>query len=187
MNVLTVVQARSGSSRLPGKVLLTAAGRPLLIHQLERVARARTAGRIVVATTAEPADDIIVHMCGVHGIACFRGSTRDLLDRHYRAATANEAEAVVKIPSDCPLIDPEVIDRVIDFFLGHEGDYDFVSNLHPATWPDGQDVEIMTFAALETAWREADRDFEREHTTPFIWERPERFRIGNVAWETGLD
>jgi spore coat polysaccharide biosynthesis protein SpsF len=95
-------------------------------------------------------------------------------------------DTVVKIPSDCPLIDPAVIDRVLLAHAVSEGN-DFTSNLHPATYPDGNDVEVMRLDALATAHREADRPLEREHTTPFLWERPERFRIGNVSWETGLD
>jgi spore coat polysaccharide biosynthesis protein SpsF len=94
---------------------------------------------------------------------------------------------VVKIPSDCPLIDPQVIERVLVFYRENAGIYDYVSNLHPATYPDGNDVEVLPLTVLETAWREAERPFEREHTTPFIWERPERFRLGNVAWQRGRD
>jgi spore coat polysaccharide biosynthesis protein SpsF len=97
------------------------------------------------------------------------------------------ADAVAKIPSDCPLVDPRVIDRVLGTFLDAPGLWDYVSNLHPASYPDGNDVEVMTMEALETAWREARRPFEREHTTPFLWERPDRFRLHNVTWEGGHD
>jgi spore coat polysaccharide biosynthesis protein SpsF len=102
-----------------------------------------------------------------------------------QAARLAKADAVVKIPSDCPLIDRAVVDRVIGAFVG-DPRYDYVSNLHPATWPDGFDVEVVARDALETAHREATRAFEREHTTPFLWERPERFRLRNVAWERDL-
>lgn len=185
LNVVTVVQARTGSTRLPGKVLLPLLGRPVLLRMIERLQRARLAGTVVVATTTDVEDDKIEALCLAEGIPCFRGHPTDLLDRHLRAAQWLEADVVVKIPSDCPLIDPAVVDRVIGYYLRHAGRYDYVSNLHPATYPDGNDVEAMSLAALQTAWREATRDFEREHTTPFLWERPERFRIGNVAWETG--
>lgn len=185
MNVVTVVQARTGSTRLPGKVLLPLLGQPLLLRMVERLHAARLAGVVVVATTTDLVDDPIEALCLAEGIPCFRGHPTDLLDRHLRAAQWLEADAVVKIPSDCPLIDPAIVDRVIGHFLRRPGRYDYVSNLHPPTYPDGNDVEIMTMAALQTAWREAGRDFEREHTTPYLWERPERFRLGNVAWETG--
>ncbi len=183
--IVTVIQARTGSSRLPGKVLLDLVGKPLLLRMVERVQAAASVDTVVVATTVEPADDPIEALCFQNGLRCYRGSTDDLLDRHYQAGKLWEADAVAKIPSDCPLIDPAVIDRVFGVFL--EGTYDYVSNLHPATYPDGNDVEVMTMEALEIAWKEAQRSFEREHTTPFLWEQPNRFHLGNVRWETGLD
>ena len=187
MNITVVVQARTGSSRLPNKVLMPLAGEPLLKRMLERVASASTPAEVIVATTVAASDDPIRDLCAEIGARCYSGDPDDLLDRHYRAGLETGADAVVKIPSDCPLIDPAVIDRVIGSFLSRSGSLDYCGNLHPATWPDGQDVEIVPMAVLETAWREASRPLEREHTTPFIWERPERFRIANVAWETGLD
>lgn len=179
--VVIVVQARLGSTRLPAKVLKDLGGKPLLARMLERLQRVRTRSRVIVATTTDPADDPIVTLCDRLGVEVFRGHPTDLLDRHYRAAAAADAGIVAKIPSDCPLIDPEIVDRVFARFAA--GDSDYVSNLHPASWPDGNDVEVMRFAALETAWREAALDMEREHTTPFLWERPERFRLANVAWD----
>ena len=185
--ILTVVQARMGSSRLPGKVLLPLAGQPLLVRMTERVRRASLAGTVGVATTTAPADDAVAACGAAHGLECFRGDALDLLDRHYQAARHYGADVVLKIPSDCPLIDPAVIDEVVRFYLDFAERYDFVSNLHPATFPDGNDVEVMPFGALETAWREARRPLEREHTTPFFWENPDRFRLANVTWDTGLD
>ena len=185
MRVVVVVQARTGSTRLPGKVLKPACGAPLLVRQVERIAAASTPSEIVVATTWEANDEPIVQICGAAGFRVERGHPTDCLDRHVTAARACKADAVVKIPSDCPLIDPAAIDRVIGEFLAHPTD--FVSNLHPPTWPDGNDVEIMPMSVLETAAREAVKPLEREHTTPFIWDQPERFRCANVLWETGLD
>lgn len=187
MRPLIVVQARTSSTRLPGKVLLPLAGAPMLQRQIERIQAARTPFELCVATTRSAFDDPIRDLCRRIGIPCVSGHPTDLLDRHMEAARAYGADAVVKIPSDCPLIDPDAIDRVLTAFLEEPERFDYVSNLHPATWPDGNDVEVVPFPVLETAWREADRSFEREHTTPFIWERPERFRLGNVAWETGRD
>ena len=187
MRIVVVVQARTGSSRLPGKVLMPLANRPLLQRMLERVLAAKTPSVVVVATTRDSADDVVEVIARAAGVGCFRGHPTDLLDRHYSAGLAFEADAVVKIPSDCPLIDPLVIDRVIGYYATHADDADFVSNLHPPTYPDGNDVEVMPFRILETAWVEAVEAHEREHTTPFVWERPDRFRIHNVAWESGLD
>lgn len=185
--ILVVIQARRGSSRLPDKIFFPLAGKPLLVRIFDRVGYSKTMKDIVIATTTDASDDEIVKLCISNNIKFFRGHPTDLLDRHYKAALEYEAQVVVKIPSDCPLICPDVIDQVIEYFLNNENEFDFVSNLHPPTFPDGNDVEVMSFNALESAWKEADRDFEREHTTPFIWERPERFRIGNTFWDTGLD
>ena len=187
MKTLVVVQARTGSARLPEKVLMPLAGEPLLRRMIERVRGAQTPFELAVATTTESADDGIRELCRRLDVECFSGHPTDLLDRHYRAAVSARADEVVKIPSDCPLIDPAVIDRVLAFHAERRGTLEYTSNLHPATYPDGNDVEVVPFRVLEEAHREAARPFEREHTTPFIWERPARYRTGNVAWETGLN
>ncbi len=187
MKLITVIQARTGSSRLPNKVLMPLAGDVILTRMVERVAAAKLSGRIIVATTLDPSDDPIEKLCKSKGFECFRGHPTDLLDRHTRAAEPHQPDAVIKIPSDCPLIDPKVIDRVIGEFQASFGQYDYVGNLHPATYPDGNDVEVMTWSALTRAHREAKRDLEREHTTPYFWENPNLFKCKNVAWETGLN
>ncbi|HAM53751.1 MAG TPA: acylneuraminate cytidylyltransferase [Nitrospiraceae bacterium] len=187
MKILAVVQSRCGSTRLPGKVMLPLAGKEALVRLVERVQRSTLLTHTVVATTTATEDDIILDLCGREGFACFRGHPTDLLDRHYRAGLAFGADVVVKIPSDCPLIDPAIIDRVIAFYKVNCGSFDFVSNLHPPSYPDGNDIEVIPMQVLEAAWEAAEKTFEREHTTPFIWDNPDRFRIGNVTWETGLD
>lgn len=187
MKTAIVIQARTGSSRLPGKVLMPLAGKPLLERMVERVSASKLADEIIIATTIDSEDDPIETICNTIGVKVFRGHPDDLVDRHYKAAKEFDADVVVKIPSDCPLIDPAVIDRVLQCYYDNSSRYDFVSNLHPATYPDGNDVEVMPMAVLKTVWLEAAKDYEREHTTPFIWEHPERFRIANVEWETGLD
>jgi spore coat polysaccharide biosynthesis protein SpsF len=185
MKTLVIIQARNGSSRLPGKVMMPLAGKPLLERMVERVMAART--KVDLVATTESSDEPILSLCREIGVDCYRGHPTDLLDRHYRAARERNAEAVAKIPSDCPLIDPAVIDRVLSMWSDAGNRFDYVSNLHPATYPDGNDVEILSFDTLKTAWQEATKDFEREHTTPYIWERRDRFRIGNVEWETGFN
>jgi spore coat polysaccharide biosynthesis protein SpsF len=187
IKTVIVVQARMSSSRLPGKVMLPILGQSLLRRMVERVQMIQHEATIVIATSQEPADDIIEEEAARIGIPCYRGSLNNLLDRHYQAAKLFDAGIVLKIPSDCPLIDPRIIDQVLAFYFDHTGDYDYVSNLHPATFPDGNDVEIMTMACMERLMQEATRPLELEHTTPYIWENPDKFRIANVLWETGLD
>jgi spore coat polysaccharide biosynthesis protein SpsF len=182
---LLVIQARIGSTRLPGKVLLPLAGAPLIVRMVERVRRITTEAQIVVATTTDPADDGLVTLCRENGIEVFRGHPTDLLDRHYQAARHYGAEVIAKVPSDCPLIDPEIIDAVFDLHARSECDY--AGNLHPASYPDGNDCEVMDVEVLAAAWREATKVFEREHATPFIWERPARFRLANLVWEPRAD
>jgi spore coat polysaccharide biosynthesis protein SpsF len=186
-HIVIVVQARMTSTRLPGKVLMPVLGKSLLHRMIERLQMIRHKATIVIAIPQEKADDIIEQEAAEMNMPCFRGSLNNLLDRHYQAGLKFNADIVLKIPSDCPLIDPRIIDQVLDFYFEHEGEYDFVSNLHPATTPDGNDVEIMTMACIEKAWKEAQKPMELEHTTPYIWENPDKFRIANVAWDTGLD
>ncbi|MCF8307115.1 MAG: glycosyltransferase family protein [Ignavibacteriales bacterium] len=187
MNILTVIQARTESTRLPNKVFLSLAGAPLLQRQLERVQASRLSGKVIVATTENRSDNTIEKLCNRIGTEVFRGDADDLLDRHYHAALKYKADAVVKIPSDCPLIDPGIIDCVIGMFIRSGNKYDYLSNLHPASFPDGNDVEIMSFKSLENAWHNAKESYEREHTTPYLWEHPEIFRIGNYLWEGSED
>ncbi len=187
MKTAVIVQARCGSTRLPAKVLRPLGGRPMLIRMLERLAFAKTPDAVVVATTTDSADDAIEEAVVRAGFPCLRGHPTDLLDRHFQIARRLAASVVVKIPSDCPLIDPAVVDRVITAHIEDPRGPDYTSNLHPESYPDGNDVEVMTMSALETAWREATRSYEREHTTPFLWDQPERFVTGNVVWESRRD
>jgi len=159
----------------------------LLMHMFERVSRSKFCGEIVIATTSNSEDDIIEETCRLKGINVFRGHPTDLLDRHYKASLKFGADTVLKIPSDCPLIDPEIIDEVIEYYFKNTENFDFVSNLLPPSFPDGNDVEIFSFKVLEYLWKTADKDIEREHTTPYLWNNPSKFRIGNVFWKTGLD
>lgn len=185
--IVMVIQARLGSTRLPGKVLKPLAGEKLLLRIYERISFSKIADEIIIATTNSEKDDVLAEICKNENIKCYRGSEDDLLERHYKAGIESCADVVVKIPSDCPLIDYRIIDKVLKFYLENKDKYDFVSNLHPATYPDGNDVEVIPMNILKIAFNEAKSKMEREHTTPFIWERPERFRIGNVIWDTGFN
>ncbi len=177
--VVVIIQARMGSTRLPGKVLLEVCGKTLLQHQLERVKRAKTVDEIIVATTDLERDAPIERVAQACGVQVYRGSENDVLDRYEQAAQQTGAETVVRLTADCPLMDPAVIDKVIGFF--HANDFDYVSNVRPPTYPDGMDVEVFTRVALDESASEAVLPTEREHVTAFIAKRPERFRIGNVT------
>ena len=185
--IVIVVQARMTSSRLPGKVMMPILGESLLYRMMERLQMIKHQSQFVVAIPEEEKGGIIEQECIRMDIPCYCGSRDNLLDRHYQVAKLYNAGIVLKIPSDCPLIDPRIIDQVLDFYFEYRDEYDYVSNLHPATFPDGNDVEIMTMACIEKVWKEATRKLELEHTTPYIWENQDKFRIGNVVWDTGKD
>ncbi len=187
IKIVTIIQARIGSTRLPNKVMMPLAGKPLLLRMYERVNAAKHNDVIIIATTEEANDDPIVNLCKDNDIKYFRGNSTDLLDRHYKASLPFNPDAVVKIPSDCPLIDPEIIDKVLKYYIDNENIFDFVSNLHPASYPDGNDVEIFSMSALKDAWLNAKKELEREHTTPYFWENLDKFNVGNVKWESGKD
>lgn len=177
--ILAILQARASSSRLPGKVLLPVLGRPMLERQIERIKRSRRIDRLVLATSTDAADDAVAALAEATGIGCFRGSLNDVLDRFYQAARPFAPSYIVRLTGDCPLTDPAVIDGTVGFCL--DGGYDYASNALVPTFPDGLDVEVFRFSALDTAWREAVLPSQREHVTLFINQTPGRFRIGNYA------
>jgi len=168
-----------GSSRFPGKTMAALAGRPMLWHVAERARRAKTVDRVVVATSENASDNPISEFCRKENISCFRGSEQDVLDRFYQAAKCNGADAVVRITADCPLIDPAVIDKVVERFK--QGDCDYACNILRYTYPDGLDVEVVGFTVLETCWREAVQPAEREHVTLHLANGS--FRVANVESE----
>lgn len=184
MTALAILQARTSSSRLPGKVLRPLAGQPMLVRQIERVQRSSFIDALVVATSDQPEDQAIEDLCNSIGVPCYRGSLDDVLDRFVRAARSFHPEWIVRLTGDCPLIDPTVIDAVIR--LAQDGGYDYATNAVEPTHPDGLDVEVIRAACLETAWREAKLRSEREHVTPFIHQKPERFRIAHFKQDTDL-
>jgi spore coat polysaccharide biosynthesis protein SpsF len=170
-----------GSTRLPGKVLQDLTGEPMLVRVVNRILRASTLHEVVIATTTNSLDDVIIELCDARGWPWFRGSGDDVLDRYYRAARNYQADLIVRITSDCPLIDAEIVDRVVREFLDRQPQVDYVSNtLPPRTFPRGLDVEALSFKALERAWREDDNPAWREHVTPYIYRHPEKFVLRAV-------
>lgn len=176
LRVGTVVQARLGSTRLPGKVLLDIGGRPMLEHVLRRAALARSSAVTVLATTVHPSDDVVAELGSRLGVAIVRGPEEDVLERYRLAVDRYGLDVVVRVTADCPLIDPDLIDRAIELMVADRS-VDYVSNTIERTFPRGYDVEALRAAALLAAAAEARRPFEREHVTPFVWRRPWRFRV----------
>ncbi|MDX2019982.1 MAG: aminotransferase class III-fold pyridoxal phosphate-dependent enzyme [Deltaproteobacteria bacterium] len=173
--IIAVVQARASSSRLPGKVLLPLAGAPMLQRQLERILRAKTLDKVVVATSTLVADDEVQVVAETLGLPVFRGSLDDVLDRFYQAAAQHSPQHVVRLTGDCPLTDPHLIDEMVAAHLSTHSDV--TSNAVERTYPDGLDIEIATFAALKAAWQQATKPSDREHVMPFLYAHPENFRV----------
>ena len=174
MRPVIIIQARMGSSRLPGKVLADLHGAPMLARMVERVERARGISEITVATTDRPEDAPVCDLARDLGIRCFAGDAHDVLDRYYHAARAFDADPVVRLTGDCPLIDPDIVSAVLDCYL-EAGDADHASL--GGMFPDGLDTEVVALRALTRAWSDARLPSEREHVTPYIWKHPERFRL----------
>jgi len=191
--VVAIIQARMASSRLPGKVLADIGGQPMLVRVVERARQATRLTQVIVATSLEKADDPIAAICAERGYDLYRGDSLDVLDRYVQAARSFEAEVIVRLTGDCPLIDPEVIDKTVRAFLESVPPVDFAANRLPAerTFPIGLDAEVCSRAALEIAWKEAAAPHHREHVMPFFYENPDRFRtllvhnevdFGHLRW-----
>jgi spore coat polysaccharide biosynthesis protein SpsF len=179
--IVIIVQARMGSTRLPGKSMKLIAGKPMLGYVLERLQRCNYAQALVVATTTKPQDQPIVDFCASMGVECFRGHPEDLLDRYKKAADLTQATVIVRVTGDCPLIDPAIVDRVISRYLEKTPNIDYVSNTLERTHPRGMDVEVFSKEALDKAYEEAEWTAEREHVTPYIYHHPDEFRLDNVS------
>lgn len=180
MKVVAIIQARMASTRLPGKVLKEVNGKTLLAYQLERVQRSKFINKIVIATTINEADEPIVELCKKLGVAIYRGSEEDVLKRYYEAAKLYNAEVIVRLTSDCPLIDPDIIDEVIKHFNSKKNLYDYVSNTLERTFPRGLDVEVFSFKALKNANENATRQQDREHVTAYFYTNPKNFRLSYI-------
>ena len=184
--IAAIVQARMGSTRLPGKPLADVAGKPMLARLVERARRIPGVERVIIATTEKPADEAILRFAEDHDLPAYAGREEDVLDRVYQAARRFGVSVVVRVTPDCPLLDPEVSGLVVARFVEARGTVDYASNTQPPTFPDGLDTEVFSFEALERAWREATAPSEREHVTAYIWKHPELFRLVNVAREPDI-
>jgi len=181
---LCIIQARMGSTRLPGKVLMDLGGRTVLARVLERAAKSRSLSEVAVATGIGPENLPIVKFCSAKGVRVFCGSEDDVLDRFYQLSKLIKPKNIVRITADCPLMDPRIIDLVVHTHCRSGADY--TTNAVPPTFPDGEDVEVFTFRALERAWGKATLMSEREHVTPYIRKHPRNFKIHSVRNATDL-
>ena len=185
--VVAIIQGRMGSSRLPGKILADIAGQPMLQRVFIRTSRSASVSQTVFATTTDPSDDPVAEYCDFSGIPFTRGSQFDVLDRYYQAAKETNTDVVVRITADCPVIDPELIDNVVNTLL--EDEYDFVCNRlpppYPRTYPIGLDVEACTFKVLAKAWKEAKEPQHREHAMPYFYEGVELTKQSRTL-DTGI-
>lgn len=172
MKIAVIMQARMGSTRLNGKVMKVLEGKTILAHDIERLRLSKEIDEIIVATTTNKSDDIIELESIVNGVKVFRGSENDVLSRYYHAAKENNLDIIIRITSDCPLIDPYILDEMIRFF--NKNSYDYISNqsavITERTFPRGLDTEIFTFNKLEEAYNNAKKEYQREHVTPYIYE-----------------
>lgn len=178
MNTVCVIQARIGSTRLPGKVLKKICGKTILEHDIDRLKRVKNIDEIVIATTTLEKDNVIVKEAKRLGIKYFRESEENVLSRYYYAAKENNAEVIVRVTSDCPLIDSEITESIIQYYVDNSSKYDYVSNTIKRTYPRGLDTEVFSINALKKAFNEATLDSNKEHVTPYIWSNPNIFRLG---------
>ena len=188
---VAIIQARMGSTRFPKKVLMPILEKEMLWHIINRLKKSNFLDEVVIATTKSEEDKQILRFTDSVGIKSFAGSEEDVLDRYYQATKKFRANTIVRITADCPLIDPMIIDKALELF--YEEDFDYVSNyiidehgIRKPTYPDGLDVEVFSFFALEKAWREGRKPSEREHVTPYIWSHPKIFKIGSIQNERDL-
>ena len=181
MKILAIIQARTSSSRLPDKILKPILGKPMLIHQIERVQLSKMIDHLVIATSKEASDNQLVNLLKRSGIEYYRGSLEDVLDRFFQTASIYSPDHIVRLTGDCPVIDFEIIDKVIELHLDKCFDYTSNAPGSDVTFPDGLDVEVIRFDILKEVWKKSKLPSEREHVTPYITKHPELFFIGHYA------
>jgi len=184
MKTVAIIQARMGSTRLPGKTMMLLSDKTMIWHVIEATKHSKLIDEIVVATSTEKNNDVLIKELKKYKIDYYAGSEDDVLDRYYLCAKKFKADVIVRVTSDCPLIDPKIIDKVIQ--ASRDQGCDYCSNRDPPTYPDGYDTEVFTFEALERAWKESDLMSEREHVTPYLWKNKNKFKNYNVEHEEDL-
>jgi len=179
-NIVVIIQARMGSTRLYGKVMMEIMGKPMLWHIVTRLSRSKLINKIVIATSLDRKDDIIADFCEKQGINFYRGSEKDVLDRYYQAVKLYNADVAVRITGDCPLIDYKITDKAISCYLKNIKHFSGASNVIERTYPRGFDTEVISREALEQVWKKAKKNYQREHVTSYIYEHPDLFNMYSV-------
>ena len=187
VNIVAILQSRMNPQILPHKAILSLGGKPLLITTVERVKACRLISMLAVSTTTETIDDQVYNLCKRSNIPVFRGSKENQINVDYKIALKYDADVILKISINEPLIDPAIITRMIKYYLENQNKYDYISNLHPATYPEGNEIEIISMRSLRKAWELAESTAEREDSTLFIQNNPGIFRLGNIRWESGYN
>lgn len=182
--ITVMIQARTGSTRLSGKVLSQIEDKPMIWHVINRVKEIKFVEQIALITTKEKSDQTLLEIAENEKIIGFSGNTMDVLDRHYQCALRLSADPIIRITGDCPLIDPYIVEEMLKIFINH--DYDYISNIHPPTYPDGLDTEIFSFKTLQQCHKNAKLPSEREHVTPFISKNPDKFKLFNFENKENL-
>ena len=178
--ITCIVQARMGSSRLPGKVMQKISENKTVIDfVVDQLQGSKKIEKIIVAIPDGIEDDVTYDHLISRNISTYRGSLNDVLDRFYQCANSNSSSIIIRITADCPLIDPQIVDKVVTEFI--ENEFDYVANTHPRTFPYGTETEVFSFNALKTAWEETDDEFDKEHVTPYFYKNPDKFKIGNFS------
>ena len=187
VNIVAVLQSRMNPERLPHKALLSLGGKPLLLTTIERVEACRLINMLVVTTTNEAIDDQVYQLCLRENIPVFRDNIENQLNIDYKIALKYDADVLLKVSINTPLIDPSIITRMLKYYIENQDKLDYVSNLNPASYPEGNEVEIIPVPSLRKAWESAEDICERESSTFYIKNNPGKFRLGNVKWEAGYD
>jgi spore coat polysaccharide biosynthesis protein SpsF len=181
--ITCIIQARMGSSRLPGKVMeKITENKRVIDFVIDQLSSSKIIQKIIVAIPDEIKDNVTYKHLNSKNISTYRGSLKNVLDRYYQCAKINSSSIIIRITADCPLIDPQIVDKVITKFI--ENEFDYVANTHPRTFPYGTETEVFSFNALKTAWEETDDEFDKEHVTPYFYKNPNKFKIGNLSQGT---
>jgi len=181
--ITCIIQARMGSSRLPGKVMQKISENKTVIDfVVDQLQESKMIEKIIVAIPDQIEDNVTYDHLISRNISTYRGSLNNVLDRFYQCANSNSSSIIIRITADCPLIDPDIVDKVIKKFI--ENKFDYVANTHPRTFPYGTETEVFSFNALKIAWEETDDEFDKEHVTPYFYKNPDKFKIGNFSQKT---